>query len=92
MDERDMVGSVRTLIDAWTTIGTAVGEYLDESLSPLDMQCDAQRIQQWNSIYAGASDMLLGQLIPSVDDEEESLLRYVRNSFGKAQSLKQLMG
>lgn len=92
LDERDMVGSTKNLVDAWTSISTAAGEYLDQSSSPLDLHSNAHRIERWNLIFAGASDMLLGDLIPALDDESESLHRYIPESFNKAQSLKQLMG
>jgi hypothetical protein len=92
MDTEDVESSIKNLIDIWTTIGTAAGEYLDPSTTPLDLCGDAHRIQQWNTIYAGASDMLLAVLIPAVDDESESLIRYINSSFNKAQALKQLVG
>lgn len=92
LDDGDMVGSTKNLIDAWTNISTAAGEYLDEYSSPLDIHGDAHRIQRWNTIFAGASEQLVNDLIPALDDETESLHRYIAQSFNKAQSLKQLMG
>jgi hypothetical protein len=92
LDDRDMVGSTKNLIDAWTHISTAAGEWVDESSSPLDIYSDAHRIQRWNIILAGASEQLVNDLIPALDDESESLHRYIAESFNKAQSLKQVMG
>lgn len=93
IDERDMMGSVVNLIDAWTHIATAAGDYLDEYSSPLDVSGNSHSVTAWNNIFAGASDLLLNALIPSTDDRKETLLCYINESFGKAQAFnKQVMG
>lgn len=93
IEERDMMGSVHNLIDAWTHIATAAGDYLDEYSSPLDISGNSHGVTAWNNIFAGATDLLLNALLPATDNKKETLRLYINESFRKAQAFnKQVMG
>ncbi len=93
MQDGNLVAGVSDLAEAYAHMTMAAARFLDPSSGPYDAHADGHLIAQWNIYFGAAGDMLLFDMIDSLDDaEKQKVMQRFNSALSNASSMIQLIG